>query len=94
MAKRDETQLEVLPDEGEALRAKMGERVRIARNVLGLTQGGLAARFGKTYGWIGSIESGKAFPPPFLLWTLRKATGQPYGWFFGEGPDFPTASPG
>jgi ribosome-binding protein aMBF1 (putative translation factor) len=86
--------LEVLPDEGSELRETMGRRVRIARTVLGLTQTGLADRFGKTYGWIGSIEAGAAFPPPFLLYTLRKATGQPFGWFYGEGPDFPTATPG
>lgn len=48
--------------------------------------------FGKTYGWIGSIEKGKAFPPPYLVWTLQKASGHPFGWFYGEGPDIPTAA--
>jgi transcriptional regulator with XRE-family HTH domain len=94
VAKRSGPELEVLPDDGAVLREAMGRRVRVARRALDLTQGELAERFGKTHGWVASIEQGKAFPPPFLLFALRKATGQPFGWFYGEGPDFPTASPG
>lgn len=91
VAKRPD--LDVLPDDGAELRATMGRRVRIARRNLELTQGELGDRFGKTHGWVASIEKGKAFPPPFLLYALRRATGQPFGWFYGEGADFPTAPP-
>lgn len=75
------------------LREAMGRRIRAARRALDLTQVALAESFGKTHGWIGGIEAGKAFPPPFLIASLRAATGQPFGWFYGEGPDFPTAQP-
>jgi transcriptional regulator with XRE-family HTH domain len=94
VAKRSSPELEVPSDDGAELRDTMGRRVRVARRMLDLTQGDLGERFGRTHGWVASIEKGKAYPPPFLLVALRKATGQPFGWFYGEGPDFPTATPG
>lgn len=75
----------------KVLREKMGKRVRAARRILDLTQGELAAAYGKTTGWVSSIEIGRAFAPPYLIEGLRVASGQPFGWFYGEGPDFPTA---
>lgn len=77
--------------QAKALREAMGRRVRAARRALDLSQGALAEAFGKTYGWIGGIESGKAFAPPYLIATLQRATGQPHAWFYGEGDDFPKA---
>lgn len=83
-----DARLQVL-DEARAndLRETMGRRIRAARRALDLTQGQLAEAHGKTYGWLSSIEAGKAFPPPFLIWALRQATGWPYGYFFGEGDE-------
>lgn len=78
------------PD-ADALRVTMGRRIRAARRALDISQVDLAAAFDKTHGWLGSIEKGKAFPPPYLVWTLQKASGHPFGWFYGEGPDIPTA---
>lgn len=77
---------------GAALREVMGRRIRAARRALDLSQGDLAAAYGKTDSWIGAIEAGRAFAPPYLIWSLKTATGHSYGYFFGEGPELPTAS--
>ena len=73
------------------MRAVMGRRVRAARRALDVSQARLAALYGKTDGWIGSIEAGHAFPPAYLVATLQRSTGWPYGYFFGDGPELPTA---
>lgn len=63
----------------------MGRRVRVARRALDVSQARLGELYGKTDGWIGSIEAGKAFPPPYLIATLQAATDWPHSWFFGQG---------
>lgn len=65
----------------------MGRRIRAARRALDLSQASLAVLYDKTDGWIGSIEAGAQFPPPYLIATLQGATGWPYAFFFGEGTD-------
>ena len=92
VARRTAARSKIATPDADELRTTMGRRVRTARRVLDLSQVELAAAFDKTHGWLGSIEAGKAFPPPFLIWTLQRASRIPHAWFFGEGPDLPTAT--
>ena len=66
---------------------KVGERVKLLRKTLGLTQKQFASRVpGKThYTYIGKIERGQQYPSLKLLERIGRTYNVPLGYFFGEG---------
>lgn len=69
------------------LRVTIGVRCSQARRQLGLSQRALARAMDRSPSWVREIEAREQFAPPYLLWALSKATGQPVGWFYGIGID-------
>lgn len=55
--------------------ADMAGKVKEARGRLSLSQAALAKAMGRSTGWIGEIESGRSWPPVWLLSLLYMAGG-------------------
>lgn len=73
--------------------AASGERVKLARELRGLTQTQLAARTGVSQSTIAYIESGRLSPSEGLLSAIAMQTGFPTSFFKQEPPsDFPLGS--
>ena len=66
-------------------RAKLGEKLREAREYLGLTQDEVAKRLGVQRTALSNIEAGQRKVDAFELLTLAKLYQRPTAWFTEEG---------
>ena len=73
-----------LEEEAE-LQVLMGQRVHEVRLELGLTQNELGYAFGRSQPWARDVESGRQWPPHWLLAGLSEAAGKPLAWFYERG---------
>lgn len=68
-----------------------GQRLRLLRKGMGLTQAGLAGQYGCRQSLVSAIEIGKSPPSlEFALWVCRKA-GESLDWLLGNGINTPMA---
>src|SRR5438876_844308 len=68
----------------------IGHRIRLAREVCGITQEELAEMIGTTQTGVASIEAGVYRPSAQYLETIARKTGFQVGFFDkGETPEFP-----
>lgn len=71
----------------------IGQRIKLARDVLGTTQAELASVLGTTQSAVASIEAGIYQPSQQYLETIARRTGFSVGFFTkGEPPEFPFGS--
>jgi Zn-dependent peptidase ImmA (M78 family)/DNA-binding XRE family transcriptional regulator len=71
----------------------IGARIKLAREMLGITQSQLAEILGTTQSGVASMEAGIYRPSPAFLETIARRTGFAAGFFVkGEPPDFPFGS--
>lgn len=80
-----------MSSEPASLDQRIGERIRLRRTELGLTQDQLAAALGVSYQQIQKYENGANRISAARLWQIGRRLEVPVGWFFDE-PDDPTGS--
>lgn len=68
------------------MRRGIGQRVKIAREELGLSQQELADIIDRRQAYISEIETGKVEPSPTTLWMLGRALDKPFLYFIP--PDY------
>lgn len=83
--------------EPASLDQQIGERIRLRRTELGLTQDQLAAALGVSYQQVQKYENGANRISAVRLWQIGQRLDVPVGWFFdeveGTGGDDPAARP-
>ena len=67
--------------EGFCMIECLGQRIRVRREQLGMTQQELACRVGCTKSMISQIERWKVWPSIDLLLAIARALGMPVGYF-------------
>lgn len=70
--------------EPASLDQRIGERIRLRRTELGLTQDQLAAALGVSYQQIQKYENGANRISAARLWQIGRRLEVPVGWFFDE----------
>ncbi len=75
--------------EAIGLDQRIGERIRLRRTELGLTQDQLAAALGVSYQQVQKYENGANRISAVRLWQIGRRLDVPVGWFFEE----PAAGP-
>lgn len=83
--------------EPASLDQQIGERIRLRRTELGLTQDQLAAALGVSYQQVQKYENGANRISAVRLWQIGRRLEVPVGWFFddppAEGEDRPAPGP-
>ncbi len=72
--------------EPASLDQQIGERIRLRRTELGLTQDQLAAALGVSYQQVQKYENGANRISAVRLWQIGQRLDVPVGWFFDEAP--------
>jgi transcriptional regulator with XRE-family HTH domain len=70
--------------EPASLDQQIGERIRLRRTELGLTQDQLAAALGVSYQQVQKYENGANRISAVRLWQIGRRLEVPVGWFFDE----------
>jgi transcriptional regulator with XRE-family HTH domain len=73
--------------EPASLDRRIGERIRLRRTELGMTQHQLAAALGVSYQQIQKYENGANRISAARLWQIGRRLEVPVGWFFDEPSD-------
>jgi transcriptional regulator with XRE-family HTH domain len=73
--------------EPASLDRRIGERIRLRRTELGLTQDELAAALGVSYQQVQKYENGANRISAVRLWQIGRRLDVPVGWFFEEPND-------
>jgi transcriptional regulator with XRE-family HTH domain len=73
-----------MSSEPASLDQRIGERIRLRRTELGLTQDQLAAALGVSYQQIQKYENGANRISAARLWQIGRRLEVPVGWFFDE----------
>lgn len=73
-----------MSSEPASLDQRIGERIRLRRTELGLTQDQLAAALGVSYQQIQKYENGANRISAARLWLIGRRLEVPVGWFFDE----------
>ncbi len=63
---------------------RIGERIRLRRSELGLTQDELASALGVSYQQVQKYENGVNRISAVRLWQIGRTLDVPVGWFFDE----------
>lgn len=78
--------------EPASLDQQIGERIRLRRTELGLTQDQLAAALGVSYQQVQKYENGANRISAVRLWQIGRRLDVPVGWFFDDAAGEPDPS--